>query len=155
MQTQYWHIILAACAFTCACGGDPEPDAPFPADYAATYVEVRDCRRSGDHDLNYIRILAEPEVAPAYLARDQPFPEGSVILKEEYDFADGTCAGDITQWTVMVRQAAGSSPETLDWYWYKVDRDGYVVSEDTPACYGCHAGCEATGVGYLGTCAEP
>ena len=55
----------------------------------------------------------------------------------------------------MVQLAPGSSPETLDWRWYRIDAEGQIVGEDTPSCYGCHASCEAQGVGYLGTCADP
>ena len=143
-----------ACAL-CACPGEPAPPEVFPADYAASYVEVRDCRRSGDHDLNYIRVLADPASSGPYMSRAEPFPVGSIILKEEYDFVDGECAGDISQWTVMIRLPTDSSPETLDWQWYQVSRDGDILGEDTPRCYGCHATCEPGGVGYLGTCAEP
>src|SRR5688500_17982290 len=92
-------LLCAGCPSSDDDGGESDP--LFPEDYAATYQEVRDCRNSSEHNLHKVRILADPELAmPAYLGRDQPFPVGAVLLKEEYDFGDDTCDGDILQWTV-------------------------------------------------------
>lgn len=146
-------------AVSCSGTGDDDDDGPapdFPADYAATYVEVRDCRSSGDHDLNYVRMLADPAALAPYQNRDAPFPVGSVVLKEEFDFTDTTCAGPIKQWTVMTRLADGTAPTALDWRWQRVDADRNVVGVDTPRCYGCHTGCGVPSEGgYEGTCAHP
>lgn len=136
-----------------ACGDDGGESPVLPADYADSYLEVRDCRRSGDHDLNYIRVLVEPAAKGTYDDRDQPFAEGTIIVKEEYDFADDECSGDIQQWTLMVKGGADRPAETLGWHWYRYDRDRLLLGEDTPACFGCHTGC--TDVGHDGTCAEP
>lgn len=137
-----------------ACGGDDAVPA-FPADYAATYQEVRDCRGSADHDLGQIRVLADPAARGPYLARDAAFPIGAVLLKVEYDFADPTCAGPITQWTVMQRLPDGGDPQLLGWTWQRVDRDRRVVSENDSRCLGCHADCGVGPDGYLGTCTVP
>lgn len=151
-----------ALALVMGCGDgetDPEPDPgpepAFPADYAASYTEVRDCRQSGDHDLNIIRILADPAALGPYVDRDQPFPEGAVVLKEEYEFDDMTCEGPIKQWTVMVRLADGENAEQLDWHWQKVDAERQVATENEPKCYGCHTGCTPAADGYEYTCAVP
>lgn len=156
-------VALAAALFAVAgCQGDDGGDddtagalPSFPADYAASYVEVRNCRGSGDHDLNNIRILAGPTAVTAYQGRMEPFPVGAVVLKEEYDFADLTCEGPIQQWTVMERLADGSAPEMLDWAWQRVDADRVVVEVDPPRCIGCHQGCGAGPEGYEWTCAVP
>jgi len=136
-----------------ACGEDPSP--AFPADYAVTFDEVRDCRGSADHDLHNIRVLADALGAPAYLDRDAPFPEGAVILKEEYGFADATCEDELVQWTVMTKLADGASPGTLDWAWQRVGADRGVISEDDPRCVGCHQDCGVAPDGFAGTCAVP
>lgn len=143
------------CLFGLGCSGsEPEPD--FPADYASSYVEVRDCRASADHDLNYVRMLADPAALAPYQNRDAPFPVGAVVLKEEYEFGDTDCSGPISQWTVMRRLETGAAPTTLDWAWQRVDAERTIVGEDTPRCYGCHAGCgTAAEGGYEGTCAHP
>jgi hypothetical protein len=141
---------LSLVALSCG-GGEPA----FPEDYAATYTEVRNCRQSGDHDLNVIRILADPAALAAYRDRAEPFPVGSVVLKEEFEFGDTTCSGPIKQWTVMEKLEVGSSPDTLDWAWQTVDADRNVVDEDLPQCIGCHTGCGVAPDGYDGTCAVP
>lgn len=147
------------------CPGDDDPaedstggsDAVpfFAADYEASYVEVRNCRASGDHDLHNIRILADPDALAPYEGRTAPFPVDAVVLKEEFDFGDATCEGPIVQWTVMRKLEAESSPGTLDWSWQQVDADRVVVAEDLPRCIGCHTGCGVAPDGYDGTCAIP
>jgi hypothetical protein len=137
-----------------ACGGDDDgPAQAFPDDYASSYVEVRDCRKSGDHDLNYIRVLADPAALAPYRDRNAAFPEGAVVLKEEHDFADDTCTGEVRQWTVMVKRAAAA--DQLGWDWQRVDQDHNVVEENAPRCIGCHQGCGGPPDGYDGTCAVP
>ncbi|MEZ4451443.1 MAG: hypothetical protein R3B09_18380 [Nannocystaceae bacterium] len=154
-------LVLAAALALAACHGDDGDDETagvepaFPADYTASYVEVRNCRGSGDHDLNNIRILAGPSALGPYQTRMDPFPIGAIVLKEEYDFGDLTCTGPIKQWTVMERLAEGSSPDTLDWSWQRVDVARKVVEVDTPRCIGCHTGCGVAPDGYEGTCAVP
>jgi hypothetical protein len=133
--------------------GGVEPD--FPEDYAERYTEVRNCRGSGDHDLHNIRILVDPSGREAYEGRTVPFPEGAVVLKEEYDFGDVTCEGPIKQWTVMRRLPDGSSPDTLDWAWQRVDLQREVVEEDAARCIGCHQSCGQAPDGYGWTCAMP
>lgn len=133
-------------------GGASGPVPSFPADYAATYVEVRDCRNSGDHELNRIRVLADPAALGPYRDRNADFPVGAVVLKEEHDFADTDCTGAPVRWTVMTRLATGSAPGTLDWDWQDVDAERRVVSENDSRCIGCHTGCGVPPDGYLGTC---
>lgn len=140
----------------CDDDGDGTGASPaFPADYEDSYVEVRNCRPSGDHDLNNIRILAGPLAAAAYEDRMEPFPVDAVVIKEEFDFGDLECAGPIKQWTVMQRLPAGSSDETLGWAWQRVDADRRVLEEDAPRCVACHQGCGVAPDGYEGTCAVP
>lgn len=149
-------LLVAACSN----GGDPPSSTPgaapsFPADYASTYKEVRNCRQSGEHDLNRVRVVADPAAFGPYQARDRPIPVGAVVLKEEYDFADTTCSGPVKLWTVMQRREPGSSPTTLDWRWEEVDGQRNVIATDTPRCYGCHAGCTPDAGGYENTCEVP
>lgn len=148
-------LFALACIAASGCADDGGGGPVFPEDYLATYTEVRDCRQSGDHDLNRIRVLAGPNAVDAYVNRDQPFPVGAVVLKEEYDFADSTCSGAIKQWTVMQKREANSAPEQLDWFWQRVDSERNVVGEDTPRCYGCHTGCTPAMGGYDHTCTVP
>lgn len=156
LQSACSGLALALLVAACGNGGDDGgADVFFPEDYLATYTEVRNCRQSGDHDLNNIRILADPIGLSSYQNRDQNFPEGSVILKEEFDFEDRDCTGPIKQWTVMRRLADGTNPTTLDWDWQRLDPERQITGDNVPACYGCHTGCGVPPDGFDGTCAVP
>jgi hypothetical protein len=153
-------VVLLGCPSDDGEGQDSDSesggDMPlFPADYQADYTEVRNCRGSGDHDLHNIRILAGPTALGPYQSRTDPFPEGAIVLKEEFDFGDQTCEGEILQWTVMQRLPTGSSPDTLDWRWQRVDAQGNVASVDEMRCISCHTGCGVAPDGFDGTCAMP
>lgn len=139
---------------------DAAPDAPpvdpaFPANYAATYQQVRDCRKSGDHDLNFIRVLAAPDGLGPYMDRVTPFADGAILIKEEFDIGDSTCSDAIVQWTVMVKDAAAT--ELNGWRWQRVNTEREVVESDTSRCFGCHEACDgvAPNIGYDYTCTEP
>ncbi|MBL9020473.1 MAG: cytochrome P460 family protein [Myxococcales bacterium] len=139
-------IVLAA-----SCG-DEGPSPVFPESWASSYTEVRNCRSSGDHELNKVRVLVDAAALAPYMTRAQPFPVGSVVLKAEYDFADGNCSGPPVGWTVM--QKAGT-PENLGWVWQKVDAGRGVESENDPQCVQCHTDCGVAPDGYDGTCTVP
>lgn len=148
--------LLALAALSVGCSDDGDHTEPFfPDDYVSSYVEVRNCRPSGDHNLNNIRILADPRALVPYQDRTTNFPEGAVVLKEEYEFDDRECADDVKQWTVMRRLADGTEPAALDWDWQTVDATGSVVEANTPQCFGCHSGCGVAPEGFDGTCAVP
>jgi hypothetical protein len=139
-----------------ACGDDTAPVEPlFPANYADTYTEVRDCRQSGDHDLNIVRILADPAALAAYSDRMDAFPPGAIVLKEEYEFGDVDCEGPIRQWTAMEKLEVGADATNLDWFWQRVDADRRVATQNDPRCASCHRGCGVPPDGYDGTCTVP
>jgi len=124
----------------------------FPADYAATYTEVRGCRSSSDHDLHRIRVLVDPAAHDPYATRTAAFPVGSIVLKAEYDFGDTSCSGPVIEWTVM--QKLGT-PEDLGWLWQRVAADRSVTTENDPLCITCHTSCGVAPDGYDGTCTMP
>jgi hypothetical protein len=138
-------VVLVA---ACAGGGTPL----LPEDYAATFTEVRDCRRSADHDLRHIRILADDDALGPYTERLTPFPPGAFIVKEEFDFADDACAGPLLEWTVMQRRTDATN---LGWIWQRLAADRTVVTEDEDRCIGCHSDCGKPPDGYDSTCAVP
>lgn len=129
----------------------------FPADYAATYQQVRNCRLSIEHDMVRIRVLASPDALGPYNTRTAPFPTGAVVLKEEYDTNDTACAGPIVSYTVMQKLDAGTSPSTIGWTWQEVDARFRVKqdSEEIARCIGCHTDCGKPPDGYDGTCTLP
>lgn len=130
----------------------------FPADYAATYALERGCRSSSDHDLQMIKIYVDPTAAPAYEARDAPFPIGALIVKEQYDFGDPDCAGPIVQWTAARHDVESTDVATdhLGWTWQRVHPDRTVDTQDDTRCYGCHKDCtDPTMNGYRFMCSQP
>jgi len=154
-------LAILICAALAACGDDGGGDdttgdpAVFPADYAATYREVRNCRPSLDHDLMRIRVLASPEALTPYNGRTAPFPTGAIVLKEQYKDTDTACAGPIQKYTVMQKLAAGSSPAMLDWLWQDVGANQRTLTPNIQRCPACHTGCGKPPEGYDGTCTVP
>lgn len=137
-----------------ACSSSSEtPD--FPADYKSSYTEVRNCRLSIDHDGEYVRVLASPSALAPYMNRTDPFPDGAVVVKEQYARTDSTCSGAIQDYSVMMRVENGTAPLLPQWDWQHVDANRNVLSEDIKRCTSCHADCANQGVGYAGTCEEP
>lgn len=142
-----------------ACSSVEESEAPlepaFPASYAESYVEVRNCRKSGDHDLAFVRVLADSNAAAPYLDRATEFPAGAVVIKEEYDFADATCSGEVNNWTVM--RKLSSTTSGLGWDWQRVSSGRTVIEAGSVMrCQNCHAACSGPpGVGYDYTCTDP
>jgi hypothetical protein len=139
-----WLVVLALAA----CGGDAA-EPLFGEDYAATYMQVRSCRSSSDHDLNKIRILADPAALEAYTMRAMPFPVGATVLKEEYEFSDGNCFGTLVHWTVMKKTDATT------WTFQRVGPERDVESENEARCVNCHKQCGQPPDGFDGTCAMP
>jgi hypothetical protein len=139
-----------------ACGSDDAGDPPvFPADYATTYQQVRNCRFSLEHDLVRMRVLAAPDAFTAYTGRAEPFPTGAILLKEQYDSADMACEGPIIGITVMQKLDVGSSPATLDWFWQETDENARPIAIDSMRCTRCHTSCGKAPEGYDGTCTMP
>jgi len=154
--------ILAAGAGCGDDGGDddgtdvdagPVETTLFPADYADTFVEVRDCRMSIEH-VRHVRILADPAALEPYRDREATFPEGAVVLKEEYEYGTD-CDGELLGWTVMVRLTEGTGDDQLGWLWEETDAERNVLETDGQQCIDCHNICGDAPEGYEGTCAVP
>jgi hypothetical protein len=156
--------LIAAGLLTIGCGDDGGDDGPevdagpvettlFPASYLDTFVEVRDCRMSIEH-AKQVRILADPAGLEPYRDREATFPEGAIVLKEEYEFGTD-CDGALEGWTVMVRLAEGTGDDTLGWLWEETDAERNVLETNGPTCVDCHNICGDAPEGYEGTCAVP
>lgn len=163
MLTTHTRFSLYALLALAACGDDaattPEPlpvlaEPLVPANFPDGFQEVRNCRPSSEHDLGRVRVYADERAQSTYTTREGEFEEGAILIKEEYDGTDSECAGPVTQWTVMQRLAAGSSPDTLGWRWQRVGVNREVVTQDDRRCAGCHTSCNAPD-GFSNTCAVP
>ena len=150
-------IVVTASSLGAAAGCGDDADggpAPFPEDYRSTYQEVRDCRFSLEHDLKYIRVLADPEAVEPYVDQFLPFPVGSILVKEQFGDADTSCE-TLVDFTVMVKLTLDAAPEDLDWSWYHVSGAFRIVREDVKGCPKCHIDCGFPPMGYDGTCTMP
>lgn len=118
--------------------GDDPASMVFPADYRASYRLVRDCRLSSSHP-SMIRVWVNEIGADAYLANDNPLPEGTVVIKEEYGGTSCDADTELVSWAVMGKQAAGFDPEDGDWSWHRVVAPDRRILTDTKAgCVSCH-----------------
>jgi hypothetical protein len=134
-----------------------------PSDWEDSLVEMRDCRQSIDHQLEFVRLLVSENVAPDYercVTRgecDEPFEAGSLFLKPQYRDAD---CKDLVQFTLSKREQRVSRPGTEGWRWQVVRADGNVeldavapndtapndtATNDTAAsCTSCHSQCDGS-----------
>jgi hypothetical protein len=113
------------------------PEPIFPADYAQSYVEVRDCRYSLEHGGIYIRVLADPASAEAYQADAPQLPVGSVVIKEEYS-GEGCASNELVRWRAMRKEAPGFDAVDGDWHWQWLTTRREVVEDTKASCIGCH-----------------
>jgi sugar lactone lactonase YvrE len=126
------------------------PESLLPADYLASYVEVRDCRFSLEHGGITIRVLASPGAAEAYQDEAETLPVGSIIVKEEY--SDSDCSpSSLLRWRVMRKEAPGFDPEHGDWHWQFVTPRREVVYDDKATCISCHLAPDCTRRDYMCT----
>ncbi len=110
----------------------------FPANYRASFTEVRDCRFSIEHGGVSIRVLANPVAVQPYLGEQNPLPAGSIVIKEEFDAPDCSDDADLIRWRVMRKEAPGFDPQDGDWHWQQVAADRTVVFDDKTTCITCH-----------------
>lgn len=139
------------------CDDDPEVAADagvpvFPADYLSSFTEVRDCRQSIEHELEYVRLLVPADQA-AEISRcmtpgttcDAALPVGTLLVKPQY--LDPGCT-DLLRVTAARRETAAAAGDRAAWRWQEVTAAGAVTvdgdgSEGAAArCVGCHAACD-------------
>jgi hypothetical protein len=132
-----------------------QPQQILPADYRTTFVQVRGCRSSVEHNLEHIVVRTSPAVAPVYDRGPYPFPVGTVIVKEEYG-SDNRCQF-LTGYTIMKKEAPGTDSAAGDWRWFKLDSMDRVTMQGsaTRRCSTCHATCTGMNPPRDFTCAEP
>ncbi len=81
------------------------------------------------------RVFANNSLFDALPVADSTAPEGSLIVKENFDSSKKL--GSIT----VMAKVKGYDPESGDWYWAMFDPEGKVLKEGSPGgCISCHAG---------------
>ena len=145
-------VIAALALLASGCGGEDE--LVFDLDEVErTFEEVVPCRWSHEHELNHVRVVADPAAADIFrecvltgLGDDCEidgapvggFPVGSIFVKYEYD--DFGCEdSDFLGYTASLRLEDGSFPEGWDWQWQQVGPDLELLDDGAPpVCLGCH-----------------
>ncbi|MEN9578105.1 MAG: hypothetical protein RJA70_1114 [Pseudomonadota bacterium] len=125
-----------------------EGDAVFPINWEQSLVELRDCRRSIDHELEFVRLFASKDAAAPYeecVTRgecDEPFASGSIFLKPQY--RDAECR-ELVRYSAVKREQPAKAPGPAGWRWQEVLASGKVVADGAPSeCVGCHAQCDGS-----------
>lgn len=110
----------------------------FPTDYAQSFVEVRGCRFSTEHEGYTIRVLTDPASAEAYRTHQSSLPAGTTVVKEEYNTPD--CRpGSLVRWSVMRKDSPGFDAAGDRWSWQRVAADRTVLVDGKQTCIGCHS----------------
>ncbi|HEV8323568.1 MAG TPA: hypothetical protein VG389_18265, partial [Myxococcota bacterium] len=126
---------LVCLALLPSCGRDPV----FPENYASTYGQVSNCVYSIDHNLHHVKIYVSPEAVLPYCATENPLPDTTIIVKEEYDGDDDACTGPILG-IKAARKEPGSAPSRCDWFWQDLKPNLHVLREgDIGSCTSCHS----------------
>lgn len=130
------------------CASDWDSKSVFLAGYESSYTKLHDCRVSAHPKAKYVTTWLSPDgkatwdayaALPAGATGTVDFPEGTVVVKAQYD--DAKCA-TVTGYTAMKKLAAGTDPTNGDWQWQSVDGDGQCADNGNcdlkAACSGCH-----------------
>jgi len=141
-----WSALVLLAALVGCDPDDPTPVEPlYPSDWTTSFTQVRGCRSSPDHDLEYVTLWIDPASQAKFDACVKPgatctgeFDAGAVFLKPQY--ADQACT-DLVRISAAKKEAGF---ETVGgWHWQEVLYSGKQakVNEDGALrdCYGCHA----------------
>ncbi len=120
------------------CEVEVDPNAFFPQDYETSFAQLGECRVSSTHSDPYYKFHISPEGKDAFNA-GMPVPEGTVLVKTQYDDKDCTT---FSRWTVMKKREAGFEPMFFDWEWQSVDGEGQIAEQGKISyCKSCHMPC--------------
>lgn len=121
-------------------------------DYRAWTLASRFPAAPGFHDNRFLITWVNSVGAAEYMryAEDPAIPAGTWIAKESFSVTDG---GAVRPGPLFLMQkvAAGTSPETDDWYYMAVAANGSPMAVDVmSACSDCHQGAYGFqgGLGY-------
>ena len=138
-------------ALSAACDGT---ESIVPEDWETSLVEIRDCRSAPYHNLEHVRLLVDEASIDMFEtctadpdACGEPFPEGALFVKPQYDDPDCT---ELVRISATRREHAASAPGEDGWRWQELDASGSVTQDGQPAsCVNCHDQC----AGYDTRCA--
>lgn len=152
MHDAHLRIALAALTLTlAACGAEDEDPAREVYDLAIAGDAYKswplfpgaspDLYPSAQHNGDHVRSYMNDVAAAALAGFSGEFPDGSILVKEQYADAAGTT---LNGHTVMWKRA-GFDPAHGDWYWVAFTGTGETTVHNGMAayCYDCHAAATA------------
>lgn len=132
-------LLLGAPALLAACdsGGDGATSDTLGGDTRITEVPAMSQHQGSD-----VVVWAQNDVAAIYRAADPAntsasvaFPEGATIVKEQLDDQ-----GEMYAITVMHKGPAGYAPDSDDWFFERVEKDGTISQQGQVGfCITCHS----------------
>src|SRR3954453_6382027 len=105
-------LALGVVVSACAQVDNPSPQMVLPADYRTAFVQVGNCENSIDHGLIDVIVRVRSEDVARYTSGPYPFPQGALVVKEEYR---GQGCGELSGYTVMRKEAPGFFAAGGDW----------------------------------------
>lgn len=124
----------------------PEPNTGDPTGFLGNRHEGLD----GYRDV-YVNTIGEPTNRGQ---REFPYREGTIIVKESFVNSEAYGAQQDPELTVMIKLAAGTSPQTADWEYVlgaEGSRRGTGSSGQARFCHGCHSFAAATDYSFIHT----
>ncbi|MEN9578106.1 MAG: hypothetical protein RJA70_1115 [Pseudomonadota bacterium] len=129
----------------------PETDPRLVFDLAtveAEFEEVVPCKKSHEHDLRHVRIVADERSADIFKrcvtqagagrCVEEAFPKDSLFVKYEYEHA-GCKDNDLVSYTATLKLEPGSYEAGRDWHWQRASRSLEVEADGAPdVCLRCH-----------------
>ena len=103
---------------------------------------------SAQHNGDFVRSYMNDVAVAAIDGFTGEFPDGSILVKEQYADAEGkTLNGHTVMW-----KREGFDPEHGDWYWVAFSGTGATTVHDgmAPYCSDCHAAVKANDWVYTG-----
>ncbi|MBP7003777.1 cytochrome P460 family protein [Amaricoccus sp.] len=97
---------------------------------------------SGLHNGDFVRSYMNDVAVAAIASFDGSFPDGTILVKEQYEDAEGKVS---TGHTVMLK-IDGYDSAHGDWYWVAYDAKGETTTHNgmAPYCSNCHEAAAAT-----------
>jgi hypothetical protein len=138
--------LLAVALFLPACAGDESDQARDIYDMAIAGDAYKswsqfpgaspDLIKSGTHNGDFVRSYMNPVAVEAIENFTGEFPDGTILVKEQYADAEGKT---LNGHTVMFK-LDGYDADHGDWYWVAFNGKGETTQHNGQAsyCYDCH-----------------
>jgi hypothetical protein len=157
IHTRSAHVLCVCigCVWIMGCMDDPVAPALPGSEAVFTVaqltdgemVEVMACKLSHEHELRFVRTVADAAsaeiyrrcVPPSAACTEARFPVDSLFVKLEYDSPTGCEPSALAAYTAVKKLQDGALPEGFNWRWQRVSPALDVEQDGAPdVCLRCH-----------------